>query len=209
MFQSTPIPSWFGTAVVGAVFAALGYVAKAIHDWWKTRSADREMQINRLQELAVLLTASGNLFKFQVQQSLRLRELLNDNHPQESRQYSGYEEAFSNLYGQFTPQEKQLQVILRSVTENSVQQINQLLSEWLKNDLIFKTASVPIKDKTGLAYMLQQLELHLILWRAKYQVWIPGKPEHTLVFLADEESHGIGFPKGIESYVDQAIKDLQ
>jgi len=46
-----------------------------------------------------------------------------------------------------------------------------------------------------LAVFLAQLEAHLVLWVAKYEAWISDQPEHALVFLADEEKHGVGFPK--------------
>jgi hypothetical protein len=47
----------------------------------------------------------------------------------------------------------------------------------------------------SLAHFLAQLEAHLILWVAKYEAWIPDHPQHALVFLADEERQGVGFPE--------------
>jgi hypothetical protein len=36
---------------------------------------------------------------------------------------------------------------------------------------------------------------------AKFEYWIPDKPERALVFMADENEHGIGFPLGIDDLV--------
>jgi hypothetical protein len=55
---------------------------------------------------------------------------------------------------------------------------------------------------------LRTLESHLRLWEAKYQEWIPEHPEHALVYLADEEAHGIGFPKNIDTLVDELLKTV-
>lgn len=49
-----------------------------------------------------------------------------------------------------------------------------------------------------LSELLNQLDAHLLLWLAKYEGWIPNRPDHALVYLADEEEHGLGFPNGIE-----------
>jgi hypothetical protein len=31
------LPEWFGTAIFGAIFAALGYCVKIFVDWWQTK----------------------------------------------------------------------------------------------------------------------------------------------------------------------------
>jgi hypothetical protein len=69
--------------------------------------------------------------------------------------------------------------------------------DWLASDTYFKgrTGKGTVAD---LARELQTLEAHLLLWRAKYDFWIPGRPERAIVFMADEREHGIGFPTGIE-----------
>ena len=42
-------------------------------------------------------------------------------------------------------------------------------------------------------------------WHAKYEALLPSMPEHALVYLADEEKHGIGFPTGIDKIVAEAL----
>lgn len=59
---------------------------------------------------------------------------------------------------------------------------------------------------TRLADKLAALEVHLQLWQAKYSVWIPENLTHSLVYLADEEEHGVGFPRGIENDVQELLK---
>jgi hypothetical protein len=60
------------------------------------------------------------------------------------------------------------------------------------------------EHEAKLAELLNQLDAHLVLWLAKYESWIPNRPDHALVYLADEQLHGLGFPQGLDdafSYV--------
>jgi hypothetical protein len=74
--------------------------------------------------------------------------------------------------------------------------------------------------KRELAEELFALEIHLTLWHAKFESWIPGHPEHALVYLDDEKAHGLGFPTpregsdrvamlGVDAEVSRALKELQ
>ena len=56
-----------------------------------------------------------------------------------------------------------------------------------------------------LAAELVKLESHLLLWIAKYKAWIPEHNEHALVYMADENEHGLGFPSGIDERVDDVV----
>jgi len=49
------------------------------------------------------------------------------------------------------------------------------------------------------------LQTHLILWNAKYDIWITDHPERALVHMVDEQAHGIGFPSGIDEAVANAL----
>jgi hypothetical protein len=80
------------------------------------------------------------------------------------------------------------------------------LSLWLKNDTYFKAQKQTNSNLGILAEKLAQVEIHLLLWEAKYQLWIPDHPEHALVYLADEKEHGIGFPKGIDEVLSKICK---
>ncbi len=50
------------------------------------------------------------------------------------------------------------------------------------------------------------LEAHLLLWLAKYRIWIPDHPEHALVYMADEEKLGTAFPYGIEGKIRALLR---
>jgi len=64
-----------------------------------------------------------------------------------------------------------------------------------------------INELTTLAgyQRLAELEPHLLMWLAKYAAWIPDSPAHALVYLADEEDHGVPFPKGIERVIEESL----
>jgi hypothetical protein len=78
--------------------------------------------------------------------------------------------------------------------------------KWLREDTYFKTKAWGGGLQGQVARKLADLEVHLLLWYAKYKVWIPENPAHALVYLADEERHGIGFPEEIEYIVQELIK---
>ena len=62
---------------------------------------------------------------------------------------------------------------------------------------------VSVGSKLG--QQLNTLDAHLLLWLAKYETWIPEHPDNALVYLADEEQHGVPFPHGIEDTVGDVL----
>ena len=78
------------------------------------------------------------------------------------------------------------------------------LLEWLHDDGYFKSCrgNGPLGK---LAKSLGDLEVHLVMWKAKYEVWIPHQPAHSLVFLNDEKKHGAGFPTAIDALVKSIL----
>jgi hypothetical protein len=114
----------------------------------------------------------------------------------------------SSLFDQFTPEETELHAIVRSITEHALRPLNQQMSNWLANDIDFRTARGAEGKRGQLANKLNLLDSHLLLWHAKYEAWIPANRSHALVYMADEEQHGVGFPRGIERLVDDVIREL-
>jgi hypothetical protein len=82
------------------------------------------------------------------------------------------------------------------------------LEKWIQADREFKINSVKelrtIDFGSEFAKQLNRLELHLNLWRDKYNVWMKNE-KHCVVYLDDEIQHGVGFPTGIEDMVDEAL----
>ena len=75
----------------------------------------------------------------------------------------------------------------------------------LRADIYHRTMRGKTEDEARLALLLNQLDAHLLLWLAKYEGWIPNRPDHALVYLADEQQHGLGFPRGVDEAVDAAL----
>ena len=46
------------------------------------------------------------------------------------------------------------------------------------------------------------------MWLAKYEAWIPGHPEHALVYVNDEQKHGVGFPRELDAALADRLKEL-
>ncbi len=200
--------SWAWPIVLTALVGAVGWYGRTIYDWRQER---RQLHVERqasLQQLSTLLDTSQRVFRIQADQRNRLLELLEKNHPDKVDIRAGYDAAFTSLYDEFTPGEKELHGIIRAMTVNAMRELNLGMSEWLKEDLSFKTGAVPLTVRDGLAEQLLNLELHLALWHAKYQYWIPENPRHALVYLDDEKKHGIRFPGEVKGLVDAGIQEL-
>lgn len=200
------IPEWLGAAVFSAIIAALGYVAKLVLESWQRLRETRNVRRARLVELNSLLRATRVIFAVQNDHAKGLFAMIRERRPELAGVDQGYERTFANAFPSFTPDEKELHAIIRGQTIHSLRPTNEAILAWLRGDTHFK-ARKPSQGLLGeLAQKLAGLEAHLILWHAKYETWIPGAPEHALVYLADEERHGVGFPSGIDGLVAKALE---
>ena len=210
MDGSIQIPEWLGAAIIGAVIAALGYVAKLVIQWITELRSESRTRRARLVELLSLLKAGQTAFNIQCEQREKLSELIENRETNRVTSYKGYEELFTKAYDTMNDSEKELHSIIQGVTMYTLKPLNDLTLKWLQEDTYFK-AVTKIKDtkptvNAVLAKQLLALEAHLYLWHAKYNTWIPDKPAHSLVYLADEKRHGVGFPDDIEDDVQNVLK---
>lgn len=199
------IPEWLGTAVVGAVIAAGAYVAKLCLEAWGSVLVRRRERRARLVELHSLLRASHAACKVQCENRDRLKQLIAAREPALANSLRGYEKLFSAAHASMPADEKELHAMIRTITENTLQPLNHAALEWLKQDDYWKTAAHWRGPIGELAKRLEALEVHLLLWQAKYKIWIPGDESHALVYMGDEERHGVEFPHGIESDVEKVL----
>ncbi|MFZ5910703.1 MAG: hypothetical protein ACOYYU_11880 [Chloroflexota bacterium] len=202
------LPEWLGTAVVGAVVAAIGYVAKLIVEWLAQVNEKRRARRARLAALYSLLRAGRVAVVIQAKHRDRLQALIEARDPMlvESTIAQGYDKVFETVYAGMTSEERVLHVMIRTITENTLHPINNLLLEWVRNDDYFKAHTWGRGNRKALADNLSLLEAHLVLWLAKYKVWIPEHPEHALVYMADEQDHGVGFPNRLQDAVEAVLK---
>jgi hypothetical protein len=191
--------------LVPAVVAALGYVGKQVVESLRAWRTEREQRRARLHQLGALLQASQAAFRVQRAQVGRLAQRLAAKHGNEHEAGVGYERLFSGLYDQFDADETDLHRVIRAYTEHGLRPLNEAMLAWLRDDADHRTTVGKSGQKLELAKLLNQLDAHLLLWLAKYDAWIPNRPQHALVYLADEEEHGLGFPHGIDSAVEVVI----
>ncbi len=188
----------------GAVVAVLGYVGKLIvESWqqWRARKAALQAQLLRLQ---ALLKASRAAFQVQAAVRDRLTSDLMERLRSDLPQYEGYEELFSVLHDRMTPGERSLHEIIRAYTEFALRPINQAILDWLDADVHYRGLTRGRGAEIELPSQLNALDVHLRLWLAKYEAWLPNHSEHALVYLEDEKRHGVGFPSGL----DETVADL-
>ncbi len=206
MESVTQIPEWMGKAVLVAVIAAAGYVAKLLLEWLGDLRARLQIRRTRLVGLLSLLRAGKAAYEVQCDNRNRLEKSVSARKPDLAWSVTGYERLFTVAYANMTEEEKELHTIIRAITVNTLRPLNESLLEWLQKDTYFKARTWGNGPRAQLAHKLADLEVHLLLWRAKYKVWIPENPAHSLVYLADEEKHGVGFPNGIESNIQEFLK---
>jgi len=136
----------------------------------------------------------------------RLAESISKRDPELAGSAEGYERLFTAAFPSMTDGERELHAIIRTITVNTLRPLNESLLKRLREDTYFKARTWGSGPSFLVARRLADLEAHLLLWHAKYAIWIPDNPAHSLVYLADEEEHGVGFPAGIERDVEQLLK---
>lgn len=191
----TNIPEWIGVAILGAILAVLGYIGKQVAEWFTKLYAEKRTRRARLIELFALVRAGDAAWKVQCENRDRLATSLSKN-PIFAGDQRGYDYLFAHAFPSMTPEELKLHAIIRAMTVYTFQPLNEALLKWLSSDTEFRVRPPGNSRKARLAQYLFDLEVHLLLWQAKFRAWIPDHPEHALVYLADEERHGIGFPPG-------------
>lgn len=199
-------PIWLYTILVTAIVAMLGYLSKLVIDWINKLRTDSRLRKSKLIELHSLLLASSVAFNEQCRHRDKLYNDLGQQYPEVLKETEGYDQFFSDVYDRMNKAEKEIHLLIRAITENTLRPLNKLILCWLQTDIYFKSKIWSKSNLFELSKKLRTLEAHLYLWEAKFLIWIPDKPEHSLVFLADEKNHGIGYPKGIEVIVEQILE---
>jgi hypothetical protein len=196
--KGSAVPEWMTTApIIAALIAAIGYVAKLVIEElgkWRTIRTERRARLVTLQSL---LFASRRVFEIQNTLVQKLCDELDKNHP---GLYDSYDQILSACYPLLTPSQKDLHGVIRAYTISAMRPLNDAMVQWLATDRYF-TGNLGTGAKDDLASSLQTLEAHLLLWRAKYDFWIVSHPDKAIVYMADEDQHGAGFPTGIEDII--------
>jgi len=189
-------------SVFAALVAAVGFVCKLCADAIIAQRNVSRQRRAQLVQLDALLKATRVGFDIQREHADRLAQLVVARMPDVLGKT--LEDTLSRAYKRgLNDDEQELHRLIRAITEHSLKKYNQAVLDWLGQDTFFKARRHLGKRHRDLAEALAKLQLHLMLWLAKYEMWIPDRPEHALVYLADEEKHGIEFPHEIDAAVQQ------
>jgi|SRR5580700_304835 hypothetical protein len=189
--------NWLVAPLFAAFLAAVGYVSKLVAEGVIKWNTARRERLAKLVVFQSLLLSSKAAFGIQNELVVRLCEEIRIVHP-EIR--GSYDQILAAAYPLLDDRQKLEHGLIRYYTTNCTLVLNSEMLSWLSNDTYFKAAGRKGRSNR-LSSALQQLEVHLFLWRAKYEFWIPNKPERAIVYMADEQAHGVGFPTGIEALV--------
>lgn len=204
-----------GTLLAAAI-ASLGYVARLLMQEWRELRDRHAARLSSLVALQALLDASRVAFQVQNKLARTLAIELTDSGHHQPDDRAGFDALFTARCQTFTPKQADDHRVIRGYTEHALRPINARMSTWLRRDIEYRCYVSPRRRGRGpthqtdeararLAESLSALEAHLLLWHAKYAAWIPDRPAHALVYLQDEEEHGIGFPKRVEADVRAVI----
>lgn len=192
--------------ILGAIFAAIGYLVKTAVEEWRSIDAARSARLASLAELQSLLHATRVSFDIQQEHTHTILKSLKERRAL-APGTQGYDESMAVAYQHFTPEERELHALIRGITMFAVRPINLAITGWLSRDTVFKGMSKQPGLAGELARKLADLGAHLALWQAKYEVWIPNHAERALVYMDDEKRHGLGFPEHLDELVNKALKE--
>lgn len=207
-FDLKSVPSWLGAGVISAAVAALAYVFRSFLDWIGAARERHRQRRSALVQLQSLLRAAKASFETQQKHVRGLCESIPKRDTNAPSLDQGYEDFLTKAHPLMTAEERERHSIVRGYTQHVLRPTNAAMLQWIKQDTFF--GSQAGEGALGsLAKNLAALEIHLLMWNAKYEVWIPDRPAHALVYLDDEEEHGIGFPHGIDRTVDQVLAEMK
>lgn len=196
-------------AVVGALAGATA--TEAGHLWRERRARAREQELaaaeaihleqRQLDELLHLLNRTRQLFVEQASKRDELAARLRRGTLTFRPSRPGYEYLFAELYPEMTPEERTLHQMVAGFTEEALDPANRQLQSWLMlmaaRELRTRYAKEP--EHHDVAHQLDLLEQHLDGWFVKYRRVFSANPARALVWLADEDKLGPGFPRRLES----------
>lgn len=148
------------------------------------------------------------------QQQLRLRELLVnsllESQPSRWQQLSaeGFNAAFTALYADMNAHQRELLVILRSLTEQGLYRLNTHMLEWVEENSLERLFSPQRRLRPELKKMdeaLNAMKLHLKQWVEIYQAEFAKSPHHGLVFVGDPDVQQNRFPQDLKPTVEKVL----
>jgi|WetSurMetagenome_2_1015567.scaffolds.fasta_scaffold193742_2 hypothetical protein len=198
------IPEWIVTVIVIPIFGAVGFLLKGFLAKRSEKRIVADTNISNLESLIKSLHASQEIFIVQRTLNFRLLNLLETRFPGQIKNNDGFEKNFTNFYDKFNKEEKEWHSRIRSLTENSLHSLNNDAKE-LASKLKPELFNIDEEKRKELQDWLKKLDHHLNLWLALYESWIPENPNHSLVYLNDEQKIALGFPLGIETFLEEIL----
>ncbi len=191
--------------MLGAVIAVLGWTGKQVLEWFFRLRAEQKSRRSRLLALLAIRRAAEAIWASQCKTRDKFVALVRSREEAFRGPTKPYDHLFSAAFPSMSPQEAELHEIVRSTTIHAIRPLNQATLQWLTSDADFRVHPHDESLMGRLAKYLTELEVHLVLWNAKFQAWIPDSPERALVYLADEQHHGVGFPLGGEDIIKAVL----
>lgn len=209
-----PINEWpdgLFSALVAAAVSVVGFGLKELYDRHRKQQQEQRLAqqaaaesqqqaVRTLTEFSHLLADSDAIASSHFQ----LRDRLIKTLPEARLPHETYNDWLARLHAAFSPQQLEMFQLLRSTTANSMRIQNQLLLDWANRHSAF-TLFGPGLEEQAFDEELGKLRAHLRGWRDKFQSGFETNPRQSLVYLADENKLGTGFPQQLSGATEVLV----
>ncbi len=202
------LPQWLATAIIAGIFAMLGFFGRKLYDAieeWRTKKANASKQ---LQKLVQLLDESRTVFDSQDHLVRQLSSSLRSQYDDTILNGIGYDEMFYEMYKKMSAEQRELFNLIRGITMNSMRRVNEELRQWGQENSARQLIGKSSSKVEFLDAQLLLLRKHLNIWFDKYESVFKSSERRSLVYLADEKSHGEPFPSELSNAVNEMLAEL-
>lgn len=203
------LPEWLGAALIAAVFGLLGFFGRKLLDILEERRKRKRKAIQQLEKLERTLDEAKSVFENQNYLARRLMLLLQSQYADQIPAEVGYDETFYQLYDFMEDEQRELFDLIRGTTINSMHRLNEELSRWASKNSARQLAGKSSPEVDQLDTQLDQLRKHLNGWFDKYEAVFKTSERRSLVYMADEKQHGLGFPGGLGQALNALLVKLR
>lgn len=203
------LPDWLITILSTFGSAVLGVLGKFVWDYLMEKRQLRANRMTQLIKLRSTLQEGKQLYDIQTKFVVRLVASITS---RTGNKMGGSSDAFfSSNYDTMNEDEKDMFIMIRGITSNSMKRTSDDILKWIDENSEFKTNSIkPLKNSIGpqLAQQITKLELFTNLWQDKYSVWMANE-KHAFVNIMDNNPDGSMIPTELNSLIDQSIEIIR
>lgn len=163
-----------------------------------------------LKQLSRNLHDSRDIYQHQLQLKKLLENSLTESVPLrwQSLKEAGFNTATSSLYKDMSSHQRELLMMIRKLSEQSIYRLNIHLLEWVdENHFKWLFTASRNSNTTVLRFKKELLNMQLYLkdWFGKFETEFLSNPEMPFVFCLDTDGNKENFPKELIGITDEIL----